>query len=37
MFPAFWGEQQAAVTIVAAACIFYALGGSTDLTVFDDT
>jgi hypothetical protein len=25
MFAAFWGEQQAAVAIVAAACIFYAL------------
>jgi hypothetical protein len=27
MFAAFWREQQAAVAIVPAACIFYALGG----------
>ena len=27
MFTAFWGEQQAAVAIVAAACIFECLGG----------
>ena len=29
MFTAFWGEQQAAVAIVAAACIFLAPGGNT--------
>jgi hypothetical protein len=28
MFTAFWGEQQAAVAIVAAACIFLRAGGS---------
>ena len=27
MFAAFWGEQQAAVAIVAAACIFLEAGG----------
>jgi hypothetical protein len=27
MFTAFWGEQQAAVAIVAAACIFCTMAG----------
>ena len=36
MFAAFWGEQQAAVAIVAAACIFYAIAGLEDLTVSDE-
>jgi hypothetical protein len=29
MFAAFWGEQQAAVAIVAAACIFLEAGDTT--------
>ena len=28
MFTAFWGEQQAVVAIVAAACIFLHAGGA---------
>ena len=28
MFAAFWGEQQAAVAIVATACILLGAGGS---------
>ncbi len=36
MFTAFWGEQQAAVAIVAAACIFFTRWAApTNLTVFD--
>jgi|GEM_PF-1798640 len=29
MFTAFWGEQQAVVTFVAAACIFSGLSGES--------
>jgi hypothetical protein len=36
MFAAFWGEQQAAVAVVAAACIFLRWAGLEDLTVSNE-
>ncbi len=35
MFAAFWGEQQAVVAIVAAACIFFTRWRGSRLTVSD--
>jgi hypothetical protein len=36
MFIAFWGEQQAAVAIVTAVCIFLRAVGVRSLTVSDE-